>query len=504
MIDTDKFVNASPFKVIHGDQNFTVSNTTPDLLKFQLQQQYRSKLKQLKENHSDELSLLNTHLIDSSFDSHLQSKLDSSTVQITQNQLLSPARTPKRADPNSPGNDSIPSLESDFGSDGELDSFISKSSASSNYLNLRILIENSLFDLAKINKDAIMSLSSLKTLKRSIESHAETKEYLNSKLSLSQQLLTDAGDLDEELQIKLYKSFIQLSTQLNHVSHELADMTTKLNNHNLACLVLGYVEDVRLSSSKLTPNNTQESLDPLFSKIVNIAVKRNVTLPDPDEKDKVSWAETCIEKLLDEMPKTKDGDENRNSLQSTASISSPKSLQTAINDLQFSHQYLIKEYEHSRENSQKLINEYRKRIAFLESKSDETDPALSYESYDRDSVTNKDKEIAKLRKELNLLKIDKLGSNVRSSPLRLDNNGSNFNLETPPNTESGDDDETGSIMSGFSATRPSTSGMSNGILRKEFKKIVSDIQDQYEVELEEERLRRRQLQEELDQLRQAN
>jgi hypothetical protein len=495
--------------MIHGDQNYPISNTTPDLLKFQLQQQYWDKLKQLKQNHSDELSLLNTHLMDSSFDSHLQSKLDTRSVQINQNnQLLSPARTPTATQPTSPGTDSVSSLEADFdfGSESDLDSFISKSSAGSNYLNLRILIENSVFDLAKINKHSIISLPSLNTLKSSIKLHGETQQYLNSKLSLSQQLLTDAGDLDHELQIKLYKSFIQLSSQLNKVSQELAEMTTKLNNHNLACLVLGYVEDVRVSSSKSTSNPTQESLDPLFSKIVNIAVKRNVTLPEPDENDKVSWAETCIEKLVQELPHTKDDvDEQRNSVQTTpSSISSQKSLQTALNDLQFSHQYLIKEYEHSRENSQKLINEYRKTIALLESRTNEpTATAIDYECYNRDSITNKDKEIAKLRKELNLMKIDKLGTNVRSSPLRFENNGSNFNLETPPNTESGDDDETGSIMSGFSSTRPSTNGTSNGILRKEFKKIVNDIQDQYEVELEEERLRRRQLQDELDEIRLA-
>ena len=43
--------------------------------------------------------------------------------------------------------------------------------------------------------------------------------------------------------------------------------------------------------------------------------------------------------------------------------------------------------------------------------------------------------------------------------------------------------------------------MSNGILRKEFKKIVGEIQDQYEVELNEERIRRRKLEQELNKLR---
>lgn len=65
------------------------------------------------------------------------------------------------------------------------------------------------------------------------------------------------------------------------------------------------------------------------------------------------------------------------------------------------------------------------------------------------------------------------------------------------------EDNTNSLQlnSAFVA-RPSSFGnsTSTAILRKEFKKIISDIQDQYELELSEERIRRRKLSEEVKKL----
>lgn len=58
MIDTEAFVRNSPFKLTHNDSSdrYNLNNTTPDLLKFQLQEQYRSTMSEL---HKDALIPLN-------------------------------------------------------------------------------------------------------------------------------------------------------------------------------------------------------------------------------------------------------------------------------------------------------------------------------------------------------------------------------------------------------------------------------------------------------------
>ena len=50
----------------------------------------------------------------------------------------------------------------------------------------------------------------------------------------------------------------------------------------------------------------------------------------------------------------------------------------------------------------------------------------------------------------------------------------------------------------------SSSGVANALLRKEFKKIVNEMQDQYELDLTAERMRRKKLEEELAQLRSSS
>ena len=92
---------------------------------------------------------------------------------------------------------------------------------------------------------------------------------------------------------------------------------------------------------------------------------------------------------------------------------------TALNDLKFSYEYLAKEYEMSKISSDKVIHDYRKKITELEqqlqSKTDlMTPPETASFGSDSDSLENKDKEISRLRKELNMLKIDKLGKSYTS------------------------------------------------------------------------------------------
>lgn len=573
MIDTETFIMNSPFKVSHNDSNsnYNLTNTTPELLKFQLQEQFRNKMIELK--NSSPVNTNEMDLLEDSFNSHLQSNLDSGNIRISE---------------------SLPSLSStpSYDEDGfELDSFILNNSDKPNYLNLKVLIENSMLDTSKINKDSILSLSSLKALKSNIDDKKVTHEYLLSKITISQQFVSDIvlklsnndedDVLDSSLLVKILKLNNMLQDQLLEVNSELNSLNEKLNNHNLACLVLGYVEDVKLSSanSKDTPSNSLpvpspfasskrimssspkkkasesaiKSFETLFSHIASIAAKRNISLPSPpspsktnDIESRTMWAQRCIDAILvtdSSKPHTPLYEKSLNSTQTPSrtesvlndsSLSSPgytndkmmSEYKTALNDLRFSHQYLTKEYEYSRESSMKVIQDYRKRISHLEREvrgrgipaSNSTSSLSTID--DSETVAHKDKEISKLRREINLLKVEKIGlKNGTVSPRLLDSSQSGFhNLResvspitgevlTFPNDNLAEDDDANLIASG--STRPTSmgysstsSGTSNGILRKEFKKIVIDIQDQYELEIGQERIRRRKLQAELDKLKQ--
>lgn len=572
MIDTEAFIKSSPFRLSHNDSSSTynLSNTTPDLLKFQLQEQYRNKL---SENDSDSKKFPSTQFLDDSFNVHLQSNLDSGNITLSE---------------------SLPSLTDS--EDFEIDTFILNKSNNPTYLNLKVLIENSILDTSKINKDSILSLGTLKNLKELIEEKNDLKHYLVSKVGISQLFIStiigeedveDDGIIDAKLLMKILKLNTSLQDQLLKVNNELDELNLKLNNHNMACLVLGYVEDVKLSirtnsgvSSDLfdTPLSSPrkspqkkfstdlliKQFDSLFSHIVSLAVQHNITLPPPPSvsdpesiEARTKWAHQCIDSVLLNRNGTADStiDMSLSSPTSTASKSEPTNFQdtsffssgaslksntlavnerilteykTALNDLRFSHQFLTKEYELSRDSSMKIIHDYRKKIssldkelAFVKSSNLSVDhqsvsKSSSMTSLNEDSITSKDKEISRLRKELNLLRIEKLGKKapspveaLSSPPASLVNNFQHhMNTSADALSVPGDLEEDDALINSAS-TRPTSitgysslaGGMSNGILRKEFKKIVSEMHDQYDVELSEERIKRRNLQQELDKLK---
>lgn len=510
----------SPFKLV-DDTIYNLDNTTPDLLKFQLQEAYRQKLFQLKLGHHSNLNVLNSQFLDHSFNNHLQSQLDQDLIMVEdgENIVAENSEDMEEIDVDNEINkidfishsESLPSLQSD-------DSLDYLSGSAKNYINLRILIENSIFDSKKITKNSILSLNNLKILKNLLNQKFRHLNYLKKKSNLTNELLNDMilQNLDLPIQNKLLKSSYNLSNSLLKVTSEVNTLKHRLNNHNFACLILGYVEDVNFSQNNqnITDN---DNLDSLVSKIINLSIKKNISLPQPSD-DKIKWLESCLDKLIENSHNEDDNSSNLQlsqnlqviasdsllnfsldkSMKKTTSSSQLSSLQTALNDLRFSHQYLIKEYEHSRTSSQKLINEYRKKISHLEDELNNTsiNKNKTTNVIDYDSLDLKDREISKLKKDLNNLKIDKIGSKSNISTNYESFNTSGFNLDQSPDFN--DDDDSNSSSSNLSVSR---NGMSNGILRKEFKKIVGEIQDQYEVELNEERIRRRKLEQELNTLR---
>lgn len=583
MLDAGAFMKSLPFQVAHGQENYNLANTTPELLKFQLQEQYRARLRDLKDSHTDQgqLALLNTLFLEGSFNTHLQTSIDKGMPSLDVSTLAS---TP-------------PSSEED-------DVFADcKTPSAPNYLNLKVLIENSVFDTSKINRDAVLSLLALRNLKTLIADKRELKNYLLSRIAISQQFCLSLVlnpdhqqelDLDPQLLLKILRLNNKLQELLVSLDTDLDYLTSRLNNHNMACLVLGYVEDVRIlslgpsggsdfapvqasspskanrsmnspSKTKTTPlEAANAAFDTLFAHVASVAVQRNVALPPPPSPSvsetlelRAQWALRCIDAILAVDPvltepespaydvstdsigaKAENSFVHDSSFLSASPHRSYKSshdkvlseYKTALSDLRFLHQYLSKEYEYTKESSLKLIQEYRKKNALLEKELAKLRSLAAPNAADSlsglyDNIDAKDREISKLRKELNALKVDKIGTKnsssshvasphlLHGSPTSIPHNFST--MAGPPGSANGDalefsgilglgvsvdEDDDSRLVSSALSTRPTSYGSSstsNGILRKEFKKIVSDIQDQYEVELGEERLKRRQLQEQL-------
>lgn len=516
----------SPFQVANGD-HYNLNNTTPELLKFLLHEQTRQP------------PMLAPLLMDVEFNAHLQHVIDANNLSIDfdhdeNDEFLRDGVSGS----STPSSDISEPLKAVSGAD------------KTNYMNLKVLIENSVFDASKMSLKSVLSLHKAKLLKQLIADKKDHKEYLEQRISISNQFCSTllanpdssvpgrspVSDLDPGLLLKILKQNIELQQQLMTISAELDSLNQKLTNHNLSCLVLGYVKDVELSSSasgmdlasasKGIPIDpaSQQSFESLFAHIASLAVQKNVPLPDHTlELDstlpgKIAWAQKCIDAIvrspssssapsMPSAPSTATSTLTRGTdgslsvdnsvlndhsflsatpyaLNNSALDKTISEYKIALNDLRFSHQFFMKEYEYLKENSLKTILDYRRKNAALEKEVARyrNGSSMSLNDHSRDTLDAKDKEIAQLRKDINLLKVEYLG------------NKSPRNSIASPTLLFAPD-----INNNVSPTQKSNSA-SSAILRKEFKKMVTDMQDRYEVELGEERLKRRQLEDKLAKL----
>lgn len=517
MLDPESFAKNSPFQLAHA-HHYNLANTTPELLKFQLQEQSRFP------------SALAPLLMDAEYDSHLRAALNDSKITVDddldENDEFLRDGVSGASTPSSEVSEPLRAVQEDGGA---------------NYMNLKVLIENSVFDASKTSVTSVLSLHKAKQLKRAIADKKEHREYLEQRIAISNQFCStllgspgaDASQMDASLLLKIFKQNIDLQQQLMDLSADLDQLCQKLTNHNMACLVLGYVKDVELSNSSSldlsTPESKGQSVDAssdksfesLFAHIASLAVQRNVQLPDHSLDlnntllGKIAWAQSCIDAIVgsstasspsapSSVPTTASGTRggdvsvsednsvlNDHSFLSASPYGALANLdktiseyKIALNDLRFSHQFFMKEYEYLKENSLKTILEYRRKNTALEKEVARyrNGSSVSLNDTHRDSVDAKDREIAKLRRDVSLLKVELLGSKSPRNSVMLSPSLLAADAES---------DATTSLI----PKQYVSSSTSNAILRKEFKKLVSDMQDRYEVELGEERLKRRQLEE---------
>ena len=529
MIDVEAFMKNSPFFVAQGrlEDQPGLYEGGPETMKYHLLQQLNNKTEEIKANYQESSNL---HLLKSLcfpvFNDYLQLKVEEGLVSFSNERVI--------ADETEVGN-----LEYQPSNYGKKDK--------QNFVDVKIILENAMFDIEKMKKAPLLSIASVQALKKELRGKNELKEKLLTKYQTLQDFLKDMVFCDQNLGnlaldaqdlIGIFKQANELQGRLLGVSTDIAELLAKLNNHYISSLSLGYFEDVKISSllsnnnspelpyhynSQLSsPGTIEKSLDSLTLKLVSTAARENVPLPEPYYESsetiatQLQWAVECIDVLLasllepqykqstgspnsiskaTEKPKTSlASNRHRSQLSATSSCLSQGSdgdrtlseYRTALNDLKFSNQYLMKELAYSRESSMKSIRDYRRRLLAFEN-NEIKDLSVDSKALPGENE-NKDEEISKLRKEINILKVERINqsnSNIVSpTALTFDQNLSPM---TP--TFTGDESESGSpsLTKTFSGRPISLTSTSTSILKKEFKKIVTDILDQYEALLMQEK-----------------
>lgn len=573
MIDSSSFAKHSPYKATHApsESTYKLHNTTVDLLKFQLHQQRRSVINDAEASRaiSGPMFPLSNSLI-SPHTAHISACLENGRISISQ----PPPHTINLSDE--------PSLS--------IDSFIETKSSSLSPLNVLILIERAMLAAGKVPKNAILPLVLLRQLESDIAQKIDEYSRLTQEISRSQEFIHSISsgeyrefqNLGSSVFLKIISLVLQQQSRLLKIHQDLTTLTTKLNNHNLACLAMGNFVDVKVSELASTscglrptlsislvslptspvssdimprplalpsPSQVTSSIDTIFSHIAQIAVQRGVSLPSPpstgpgalidgDLPLRTAWLIQCIDTVLDSSRNqathskslASPAREPRTNFDASSSELDDMSIQeykTALNDLRFTHQYLVKEYEHLREVSALTLQESRKRSARLERQVSQlrspmtggsgaglytlqntsVSSLVSPSKVDFDSLKAKEQEIARLRREIDARKVETLGE-APPSPnwgvLHLQSSSTSQNLPISPHKDQEmAEPQNPSPINGFNGLPKSLNKTSAGILRKEFKKIVNDIHERYEVELGEERSRRRSLETEIGRLKLA-
>ncbi|GME75665.1 unnamed protein product [[Candida] boidinii] len=300
----------------------------------------------------------------------------------------------------------------------------------------------------------------------------------------------------------------------------------------------------------------ERSLEDLTSTVMSLSIQNNINVPNPDINTmkslsgRIEWVTSCISSLVKDVKissslppsPTKDTSietsttkmlNGRTSSSSSASLlNTPNDdaktnleLKTKLNDLQFAHNYLTSRFEEERSQYNKIVNQLRFNLSntqdlLVRANNDltrQTNQLIKLETNKHDlelKLNLKSKELLKLNKEMNLLKVDNLG--LSSSSLNNNNNNDDsslllsprssfdyprpnkeFSIPTTPNlNHQNNGDQSPSSMESLNMINGNinSNNVSASILRVEFRKLVSKIHDKYEKELETERVERKRLQ----------
>ncbi|VEU22262.1 DEKNAAC103290 [Brettanomyces naardenensis] len=300
----------------------------------------------------------------------------------------------------------------------------------------------------------------------------------------------------DQLQLRIEKlkaARDQLSADgVKEINEDIEHCQEKLEGHILGLAGFGYFKDFILYSegsirqnlesigNKQGEEGLEKSLEDLVSSVISLSIQHGVTLPSPNlEKMKdfigrVEWCRECIDKLVNgvsggnsvsTVPK-------RKSSNKVTSTTPDNELRTALNDLQFAHVYLTRQYEDERSRYNKSLNQLRLKLS-------QSQELLSGSNEQLTNQTNQCLKLEmKLNEALNELREKKKelhGKNLEINLLKVDHIG-------------GEEEEKG-VERGWESPR----GVSAPILRMEFKKLVEEMNEEFEKELDKERVERKRL-----------
>lgn len=219
----------------------------------------------------------------------------------------------------------------------------------------------------------------------------------------------------------------------------------------------------------------EKALEDLVAVVVSQSISHNVTLPQPDPdhmrsfEGRIRWCKECIDELVSGVAGSNEkaisdlaiGNSDQGEAKGSNSDKSKDELRTALNDLQFAHVYLTRQYEDEQSCYSRSVGELRLKLdqsqellsATNNQLTKQTQQALKLETQLnqlRKDTSSKDKQLHDRQLEMNLLRVDRIG-------------------------EEGD------------------SQVSAPILRLEFKKLVQAMNEEFDQQLEKERVERKRL-----------
>lgn len=390
---------------------------------------------------------------------------------------------------------------------------------SSSHLKIKLLSE---FALSKIDKnEKLLNLNGILLLDSQINELKREKSEFSSQLNLNMQLINnilngfEISNSDNEILKTTFNSNEAINKRLIEVCDLLESKYQILNNQYLLVLSLCYFEDLNLNLNA-TESESYET-EELMSYLASIAVQRNIVLPTPNlEAPRSQWSKDCLDSILSNPPSQSVSPQLKPLTEESKDKEISK-LKTALEDLQFAHQYLTKQFQEERNQNSTAMDTHNKKKTSVENQLSES-LSLLEKSNQRSILVEHEKNILEtrldekinelndLKRQVTNLKIDNLGfvnSNDKDKDLfngTPPTSRTSFFSPTSPLTgvEVQLDDlnpTTPLTQNDFKFQSPSSSKFNSSlsILRTEFKKLVNEMHTNFEAELTKEKKERKRL-----------
>ena len=317
----------------------------------------------------------------------------------------------------------------------------------------------------------------------------------------------------------------KLSQVLEEVNTSGNSTAMSLLKHYVELMKLGSVSDMTSREDNLgSPSpSTKEAdahlenymmMDELISTLLSIAVHKNVSLPDADveqmstTEERVKWFKECIYKVAGpDMGNLNSSEMDIKKLKRMSMIrdGTAKGTETALNDLKFAHKYLTNRYKEEVSQHGQYVSDMTKKYSQCEELLKQSNAELTRSTNEllRTEMMNTElekkietmtKELHELRAQNDLLKVDRLGLLPVSALMSPPNSATSPTSHFPERSVSGSSTN-GDLPSSplSSSTYAPHSQVSVGILRAEFRKLVEQMQQRHDKELEEANEERRRL-----------